>query len=140
MRRGTLVARRLREPGQEDETMKLTRRFAVALTAFALMVGSASFVTAQQPPPDPAPAVQEQEAHLRAEGELIRVDTDTNMLTIRTEDGTEMEFSYTEDTEIIGALEGAAGLATETGSEVTVHYAQDGDARKAVRVEVTPAS
>jgi hypothetical protein len=80
-------------------------------------------------------------------GELLRVDADAKTLTVREASGTEREFSYDDSTTIVGATEGTAGLATLSGSMVTVHYdksddesaVRDDDApHKATKIEITP--
>lgn len=111
-------------------------RFAfIALTAFVLVAGAAPVVTAQ----DQAGAQQEAQAQAQhAKGELVKVDADAKTLSVRTADGAEMTFSYTDTTEITGAA-GAQGLATSAGSKVTVHYTTKDQSRIATRVEVEPA-
>ena len=47
-----------------------------------------------------------------------------------------MVFSYTEDTEVTGAQQGVAGLATKAGSPVVVHYTSSGDSKIAKKIEV----
>jgi hypothetical protein len=116
--------------------MGTPQRLFVVLTTLVLTIGTASFAAAQ-PPPEPAAPPQQEQAELRAEGELLRVDTEAKTLTIRTSDGSEMEFSYNEATDVAGAQEETAGLATETGSHVTVYFEQQGNARIATRIEVS---
>jgi hypothetical protein len=55
-------------------------------------------------------------------GELVSIATDSKTVVVKTSGDKEMTFSYTDQTEIVGADKGAAGLATMTGSPVTVHY------------------
>ena len=47
-----------------------------------------------------------------------------------------MTFTYTDQTEIVGADKGAAGLATAKGSMVTVHYTVRGTTNVAAKIEV----
>lgn len=95
---------------------RIERTFVVVI-ALALLVGAATLpATPQQTQPAPEP--------MKVEGELLRVDTDTQTIAIKTEAAAELEFRYTDTTEVTGAGEGVAGLATMNGSRVTVHYVQ----------------
>lgn len=107
---------------------------AVALVAlFAACQSEAQQTTTttsaetQQEANQPAPVV----------GELVSVNSDTKTIRVRRADNSEMEFSYTDATEIIGADKGLQGLATPNGSEVTVHYSKHGNANVATKIEVT---
>jgi Cu/Ag efflux protein CusF len=117
--------------------VKVTQQLVLAFTMAVLTVTTVSFAVAQQPPP-PAPGQQQME--LKAEGELVSVDTDARKLTIKTSTGAELEFSYDASTTVVGAQEGAAGLATRTGSQVVIDYEQDGRDKRATRIEVKPAA
>jgi len=70
-------------------------------------------------------------------GELLSLDPQAKTLTIATAAGNEMKFSYSDSTEIVGADKGVAGLATKSGSTVTVHYSSHGTAHTATKIEVT---
>lgn len=84
----------------------------------------------------PVLAQEEAEAPLVAEGELLRVDPDTQTIAIQTADGVDVEFRYTEATEIIGAEGGVEGLAGKAGTQVRVHYSMTETAYQAERIEV----
>ena len=68
-----------------------------------------------------------------ASGELVKVDATAKTLTIKAA-GKDEQFTFTEQTKITGA-QGAAGLATMEGSQVTVMYGRD---RAATEIRVTP--
>ena len=120
------------------------RNFAI-LGALVLMAGTAS---AQQQPSGPPPAepaqptlVQPTEkakdaAQQTMSGELTKVDVDAKMISIKSADGTETQFTYTDDTEVSGAQKNVAGLATQAGSRVTVHYTTTGTTKAATKIEV----
>ena len=57
---------------------------------------------------------------------------------IKTAGDVEMRFSFSEETEIIGADKGASGLAASSGATLTVTYQQHGTANVATRIEVKP--
>jgi hypothetical protein len=124
------------------------------LTAFTLMVGSASAQVADQPrpqpgapgaqapdqprpqpSPSPAPAQAKPEEQT-ARGELSSIDATAKMLTIKPAAGAEQKFQYNDSTKVTGARGGVAGLATESGKQVTVHFKNEGANRVATEIEV----
>ena len=124
------------------------------LTAFTLMVGSASAQVADQPRPQPgAPAAQAPDQprpqpspspsaaqakpeEQTARGELSSIDPTAKMLTIKPTAGAEQKFQYNDSTKVTGARGGVAGLATESGKQVTVHFKNEGANRVATEIEV----
>ncbi len=105
---------------------KTAVRAILALTVAGLMVfAGAASVAAQE-----SRSIQ---------GELVQVDTDAQTLVVRGEDGMPMQFQYTDETEVSGAQDSIAGLATEQNAKVTVHFTEEEGARKATRIEVQPA-
>jgi hypothetical protein len=70
-----------------------------------------------------------------AEGELTKVDAAAKTLSVKTAKG-DMEFRYTDQTQISGAEGGAEGLATQSGAQVRVHF--DAATKTASKIEVTP--
>lgn len=112
------------------------------------VVFAASSAFAQQPPepqqPPPAPPAQEERQQDRdtttLQGELVRVDADAKMLVVKGADGKDVEFAYTDTTEISGAQDNAAGLATVKEGRVTVHFTEDAASNKktATRIIVEP--
>ena len=114
--------------------MKLVRTCLAVAIAGLISIGS---VAAQQSAPPPS----EQERAKTPEpvsGELVSIATDTKTLVVKTMGDKEMTFAYTDQTEIVGAEKGAAGLATMTGSPVTVHYTVRGTSNVAAKIEVRP--
>ena len=129
------------------------------LTAFSLMVGSASAQVSDQPRPQPgAPGAQAPGAQApdqprpqpspspsagqakpeeqTARGELSSIDATAKMLTIKPAAGAEQKFQYNDSTKVTGARGGVAGLATESGKQVTVHFKNEGANRVATEIEV----
>jgi hypothetical protein len=109
-------------------TMESTRRALMALATLALMIGAVRILAFQQPAPG--------QPELIARGELLSVDTVAKHLSIRTTEKIDMQFRYTEQTEVTGAKEGSAGLATVTGAQVTVHFTREGPVNVATKIEV----
>ena len=129
--------------------MKQMTYSAIAAAFIALPALAGAQSPAQQPPspspaPAPAPAPMPQERADRADkktdvakGELVKVDADAKKITIKDATGVETEFAYTATTEVAGGREGVAGLATKSGSKVTVHFTNDMGTKTATKIEVS---
>jgi hypothetical protein len=108
--------------------MPIVRRALFVSIALALSVlAIPAWATQQSPAPQAAATIQ---------GELVGVDTDAQTLTIRDSSGEELEFRYDSETEVTGAQEGVAGLATMSGSQVTIRYVMKDQEKTATRIEV----
>jgi len=129
--------------------MRITRLASLAFAA-SLLVGASSTAWAQEPAPaspqekakDPAPAAPVEEAKDEGKvktitGELVKVDTEKKILSVKMADGAEWAFDYTSSTEISGSKD-EQGLATSEGSKVVVHYTTADDKKTATKVEVQP--
>jgi len=100
--------------------------------------------TAQQkaPPSSAArektpPTPQQEQALQIAEGTLSRVDSQKQFIWIKTMDGNEMQFSYTNDTQVEGSGNTAEGLAKMSGNILRVHYRTEiGGIQTAVKIEI----
>jgi hypothetical protein len=76
-----------------------------------------------------------------AKGELVRVDTSAKTIAIRPEQGSDsMVFAYTDATKVTGAGESVAGLATMSGSLVTVHFTKQQQGNVATQIDVQKRS
>ena len=116
--------------------MANTTRTSFVIMILALLVGTASALVAQeggQAPSGQAPAGQAQQAS-SAEGELVKVDVNAKMITVKPATGADLQFTFNEQTKITGARD-AAGLATMSGSRVKVSY---GANRVATEIAVQP--
>jgi hypothetical protein len=101
----------------------------------------------------PRPAVKKSVANQEIMGELIQVDTKKNTLVVRLDNGMEQTFQLDEDTSVSGLDNGAQtpmrqkpgdtinpdmrNLVGKEGSEVTVEWRADGEAKTATHVDVT---
>ena len=114
--------------------MKLIHLCIGLMIAIALTPVAAS---PQQPTP---PATQHERAKEPdpVKGEIVSVDTSTKTLVVKTAPDSDMKFSYSEETEIVGANKGTEGLATKAGTIVTVTYTVHGTANVAVKIEIEP--
>jgi hypothetical protein len=126
--------------------MKSAIQRSVVLLTFAALMGAYHVAAAQTPQSSQPQASQKAQAQEMApvRGELLRVDTEAKTLAVKTSDGTEIQFAYTDQTEVTGAEKGVAGLATMSGVQVTVHYQKQeagakGPAYAATKIEVRPA-
>ena len=94
-------------------------------------------------PATPAPMPQERESasakSMTAKGELVSVDDAAKSITIKDETGAEQKFTYDAKTDVSGAKEGVAGLATRAGSKVTVKYKDGAAGKLATKIEVQRA-
>ncbi|HEU0004818.1 MAG TPA: hypothetical protein VFS12_02400 [Terriglobia bacterium] len=81
-----------------------------------------------------APMALAQETPQIFEGELMKVDATAKSLSVKNSDGWAMEFRYNDQTLISGADGGVEGLATKSGTPLSVHY--DSATRTAAKIEV----
>ena len=110
--------------------MQTTKHALLALVAVGLIAAAVPTLAQQPPANPPQPTV--------TEGELVRIDATAKMLSIRTAQGADMQFRYTEETKVIGADKGVAGLATMAGTQVRVSHTKQGADNVASQIEVLP--
>lgn len=113
--------------------MKLMR-MCIALVGATLI---ASPMAAAQQPQQP-PSEQRAKSPEPVTGEIVSINTETKTLVVKTTPDSDMKFTFSEETEIVGADKGTEGLATKTGSVVTVTYDVHGTANIALKIEVKP--
>ena len=131
--------------------MNTTARVLVAMGAVTLMTyGSALAQAPAQPPQAPPSSVspaappasagaQSDAQTLTATGELVSIDAKENSMKVKTATG-EVTIKYDDATKVSGASRNTAGLATMSGSQVTVRYKKDGASNLATTIEVKPAA
>ena len=100
----------------------------------------------QQPAPDPNQtdrdrANQDRDRGSKAEpasvtGELSKVNPESMTFSVKSASGAEMLFKYDDRTIVTGAETNVAGLATSSGSDVTVTYRNDNAGNMASKIEV----
>lgn len=116
--------------------MKVFTRTLVAAAAITFVVGiTQASASLQTPAPQQAAPAQA----MSAQGELVKVDVDAKTIAIKSSDGVELQFTYNELTQVKGAQENVAGLASKTGTKVTVQYTVDKDTKTATSIEVQAA-
>jgi hypothetical protein len=111
----------------------------VSAAALALVIGAAPVLADQSAPPAQKPSEHAQQA-MPVRGELISVNADTKSLTVKKADNAEVTFQYDDTTDVSGEKDSAAGLATMTNRQVTVHYTEDAASKVklATRIIVHP--
>ncbi len=70
------------------------------------------------------------------EGQLMRVDTAGKSITVKGTGDSEMKFSYTEQTQVLGQEKTVQGLAGKTGTELRVTYRSAGENHTATKIEM----
>jgi hypothetical protein len=100
--------------------------------------------TSPAPRPDPAPAApmptdSPSAKSQTVKGELVSVDDVAKSITIKDDKGAEQKFTYDDKTDVSGAREGVAGLATRAGSKVTVKFTDGAAGKLATKIEVAKA-
>jgi hypothetical protein len=90
-------------------------------------------------PPSSSSAGSQADAQLTATGELVSIDAKDSTMKVKTATG-EVTIKYDDDTKVSGASRNTAGLATMSGSQVTVRYKKDGANNVASSIEVKPAA
>lgn len=113
-------------------TSKVTQ-LIMAMAVAATTVGVSASLAAQAPVAQKHQSATQQ---MSATGTLDKVDVDAKTITVKKEDNSTIVFSYTDDTKIIGAEQGVAGLATMNGAQVTVRYTVEGQSNVATEVDV----
>jgi len=128
------------------------------LLALTLVAGAASAQVSDQPRPQPgaqapdrplpqpgapaspgapSPSAGQTKAQAQtARGELTNIDATAKMLTVKPAEGAEQKFQYNDDTKVTGARGGVAGLSTQSGKQVVVHFNMQGANRVATEIEI----
>lgn len=111
-------------------------------TCIALMIagGVAPVVASAQQPAPPATQHERAKDPDPVTGPIVSVNTTTKTIVVKTGGDNDMQFTYSDETEIVGADKGTEGLATKQGANVTVTYTVHGTANVAVKIEVNPKS
>lgn len=112
-------------------TSKLTQ--LIIAMAIAATVGLPASLAAQSPV---AHKHQSATLQMSVTGTLDKVDVNAKTITVKREDNSTIVFSFTDDTKIVGAEQGVAGLATMNGAQVTVRYTVEGQSNVATEVDV----
>ena len=119
--------------------MKFGSKFTISAAVLGLALASAP-VMAQDSPAQPPAANRAPAAQAKTvQGELLKVDTDKKLLRIKAADNKEMEFRFTTETEVTGEGQNIEGLATKTGTKVSVDYRGEGSNMVATKIAIQAA-
>jgi hypothetical protein len=105
----------------------------MAVTVYAQAPAPAPGAQAPKAPPAQAPAEQER----AFTGALVKVDTAAKVLTAKGADDKEMQFTYTDATQVVGAEKTIQGLAGKTGAQLRITYRVQEGKNHATRIEMT---
>ena len=144
--------------------MQNLKRTFVALSAVGLLSIPAYAAQSPQPPSSPSPSSPSAPQSPRPDpsspsspaapmpsdspsaaksqtvkGELVSVDDVAKSITVKDDKGAEQKFTYDDKTDVSGAREGVAGLATRAGSKVTVKFTDGAAGKLATKIEVAKA-
>jgi hypothetical protein len=117
----------------------LTYGSALAQQAPATPSAPPSSVSPAVPPAGASAGAQADAQTQTATGELVSIDAKDSTMKVKTATG-EVTIKYDDDTKVSGASRNTAGLATMSGSQVTVRYKKDGASNVASSIEVKPAA
>jgi hypothetical protein len=90
--------------------------------------------------PMPSDSASQSAKSQTVKGELVSVDDVAKSITIKDDKGAEQKFTYDDKTDVSGAREGVAGLATRAGSKVTIKYTDGAAGKLATKIEVARAA
>src|SRR5262245_7623543 len=104
-----------------------------------LVVTLVSGTAVAQDPQDPKlqdPKVQNEKI---VEGMLMGIDQNARVLTLKAGDN-EMQFSYTDQTELVAPENGGKPAVVQQGTKVRVHYTERENAKIAMKIEIIDAT
>jgi len=70
------------------------------------------------------------------EGQLTKVDATAKTITVKPSNGPDMQFTYDDDTQVLGPVKDVQGLAGNAGTPLKVTYRQEKGSNLALRIEV----
>ncbi len=113
----------------------------LAVTVLPLRARSINIATQGQDQPSqvaPSQAPDEQSENV-VKGQLVGLDPDKNMVTIRLADSQEVQFAFDDDTRLVGTQDSVQGISDGKPTMVAVHYRQDDSGQKtATIIEILP--
>ncbi len=119
---------------------KIARTFITLVTALALTGFVATFaaVTPQQAGSQDYGQQQQQQQTLS--GTLMSVDTDAQTFVVQDAGGNQVTFHYNDQTQVAGSDQTIEGLASQSGTQVTVTFQEQESNRMATKIEIRQAS
>ncbi len=117
---------------------KIARTFVALTLALALTGFVATFAAVAPQQPGGQDQAQQQSAQTLS-GTLMSVDPDAQTFIVQDAGGNQVTFHYDDQTEVAGAEQSIEGLASQSGTQVTVTFEQQESARMATKIEIQEA-
>jgi len=114
----------------EVEMNRVRGLFGIALAV--VMLASLPVKSLSQNPP----ATEKPSAEKTLTGQLVKVDTQTNMIAIRGADQKDMTFAYNESTQVISPDKTIQGLTGKAGAALKVTYREERGSNLATKIEL----
>ncbi len=108
---------------------------ALPIFAFVLAIAAIGSVAWSNAGANVVLAAQDPEVKT-AEGELVKVDLENLTLTIKLENGDEIQFQYNSETAVEGRENGIQGLSSDAGTRLTVTYTEDSGKKIATKIAI----
>src|SRR5215471_3821552 len=105
------------------------KRFSKYLALLVTVISIVAFANA-------TPIQQQNPQESIVEGSLVQLDSNARLLTLKSADK-EMQFSFNEQTQIVGPEKDGNPVQVRQGSKLKVHYKVDQNTNMATRIEVT---
>jgi len=83
------------------------------------------------------PATERPGAEKTLNGQLIKVDTQAKMISVKGPDEKEMIFAYNDSTQVVSPDKTIQGLTGKSGAALTVTYREERGSNLATRIELT---
>ena len=105
------------------------KRFSKYLALLVTVVSIVAFANAM-------PIQQQNPQDSIIEGSLVQLDSNARLLILKAADK-EMQFSFNEQTQIVGPEKDGKPVQVKQGSKLKIHYKVDQNTNMATRIEVT---
>lgn len=124
---------------QEVSNMKKITRTFVALTLALALTGFVASFAAVTPQQGSGQSYGQQQNEQSLSGTLMSVDPDAQTFVVQDASGNQTTFHYNDQTEVAGSDQTIEGLASESGTQVTVHFQEQESGRMATKIEIQKA-
>ena len=105
------------------------KRFSKYLALLVTVISIVAFANAM-------PIQQQNPQDSIIEGSLVQLDSNARLLTLKAADK-EMQFSFNEQTQVIGPEKDGKPVQVRQGSKLKIHYKVNENTNMATRIEVT---
>lgn len=119
---------------------KITRTFITLVTALALTGFVATFAAVNPQQGSGQEYGQQQQQEQTLSGTLMSVDPDAQTFVVQDAGGNQVTFHYNDQTQVAGSDQSIEGLASQSGTQVTVTFQNQESNRMATKIEIQQAS